>query len=316
MRRNGLCTPTPEEWPLHYQQYKTQFHRQSLWSFFLRHQGDEWFKEKYALLAPYVEARVQRRRTGRLGRKEAWLRELDSGALDKVCWDLQEGDAPTAMYTVTNRLGMEEHLDTDQLPLAPDPERQLLIRVWPADRPRTDLEAHLRTYPGFQYVAMLEPIAQRRWNRAGIAVFESGTDIRDAIRQLDGHAFGHFVLHLAVLDRPSSSRVRLAPASTNTLLRLAHDLTLSRRMIEKLEEEDRTSLFADECLIGGETWAWLYVHACERIEARCAARLQGSQTEKERVCMLHLNPDEKAARLAAGPATLRIPHRLLPMSAV
>lgn len=273
---------TPEEWSDRYQKYKTDFQRQSLWSFFLRHQSDEWFKEKYAIYAPYVEARRLRRRTGRMGHKEVWLHELESGALDKVCWDLQESGSSVPMYTVTNRLGNEEHFDTDQLPMAPDPEHQLLVRVWPADRPRTELEDHLSTYAGFRYVAMLEPIVQRRWNRAGIAVFEHGTDVCDAIRQLDGHAFGDFVLHLALLDRPSSSRVRIAPESTNTLPRLTHDLALSRQMIEKLEEEDRTTLFADECLIGGDTWAWLDVRACERIEARCAA-MQGIRTEHERV---------------------------------
>jgi len=287
MRRHGLLhgrdtSPTPEEWSTLYQQYKTDFQRQSLWSFFLRHQSDEWFKEKYAIQAPYVEARRLRRRAGRMGYKAAWLRELESGALDKVCWDLQESGPSAPMYTVTNRLGNEEHFDTDQLSLAPYPERQLLVRVWPADRPRSELEDHLRTYAGFQYVAMLEPIVQRRWNRAGIAVFEPGTDMCDAIRQLDGHAFGDFVLHLALLDRPSSSRIRIAPVSTNTLARLMHDLALSRQMIEKFEEEDRTTLFADECLVGGGAWAWLDVRACVRIEARCAA-MQNMHSERERV---------------------------------
>lgn len=104
----------------------------------------------------------------------------------------------------------------------------------------------------------------------------------DAIRQLDGHAFGDFVLHLALLDRPSSSRIRIAPVSTNTLARLMHDLALSRQMIEKFEEEDRTTLFADECLVGGGAWAWLDVRACVRIEARCAA-MQNMHSERERV---------------------------------
>lgn len=281
-RHDRDSSPSPEEWTALYQQYKADFQRQSLWSFFLRHQSDEWFKEKYAIHAPYVEARRLRRRTGRMGHKAVWLRELEAGALDKVCWDLQERMGPVPMYTMTNRLGMEEHFDTDQLPLAPDPERHLLVRVWPSNLPRMELEDHLRTYAGFQYVAMLEPIVQRQWNRAGIAVFEPGTDMRDAIRHLDGHTFGDFVLHLALLDQPSSSRVRMAPASTNTLSRLTHDLSLSRQMIEKMEEEDRTTLFADECLVGGDAWAWLDVRACERIEARCAI-LPSSRTESERV---------------------------------
>ena len=60
---------TPEEWSDRYQKYKTDYQRQSLWSFFLRHQSDEWFKEKYAIYAPYVEARRLRRiaRTGERG---------------------------------------------------------------------------------------------------------------------------------------------------------------------------------------------------------------------------------------------------------
>ena len=288
--RTGEALPTQEEWIQKYKNYRVEYKWQALWSYFLHHQGDEWFKEKYSPDVRFQEARKQRRRAGRIGHKKAWLNELRAGVLDHVSFDLKASSStqPTSMYTVTNRYGNEKHYDTDILTIPPDSEHQLLVRTWPPDLPRVELEDHLRTCPGFRYVALLEPIPQRRYHRAGIAVFEPGTDMREAIRRLDGKMFGDFMLHLAVMDRPSNSRLRIAPASTNTLSRLTTDLARAKKLLVKMEDEDRTSLFADEFLVGGDTWTWLGVSLCDEIAAhlqRLAPRDADSDKEKRvQVC--------------------------------
>ena len=73
----------------------------ALWEFFLQHRTDEWFREKYALDDVSIRARKHRRRAGRQ-HKAQWLRELHSGALDRVNFDLQQGGDDAPMYTVTN----------------------------------------------------------------------------------------------------------------------------------------------------------------------------------------------------------------------
>jgi len=279
-----------------YQAYRDEFQRRSLWRFFSSHCDEAWFLEKYSPSEPYATLRRQRRRAGRLGRKSAWLAELRSGKLDKISLDLytsdlnkpiQQSETPASppeaarsppglsMHTITNRYGVEEHFDSDVLPVVPDPERQLLVRVWPPDLPREALEDHLRSQPGFLYVALLEPIVQRKWHRSGIAVFTPGTDVRAAVGALDGKSFGEFVLHLSVMEHPSTTRLRVAPESASALERLSHDLGRARQLVAQFEQEDRKQLFSEEDAAldasnaaAGE-WGWLREGASTAVTQHC-----------------------------------------------
>lgn len=244
---------------------RTEQRQHALWEFFLQHRTDEWFREKYALDDVSIRARKHRRRAGRQ-HKAQWLRELHSGALDRVNFDLQQGGDDAPMYTVTNRLGNIEHYDTDVVAIPPDTEHKLLVRSWPPDLPRRDLERHLQTFTGFRYVALLEPLVQRRWHRAGIAVFKDGTDVRAAAQALNGAQFGDFVLHLAVIDRPSISRLRIAPACVNAMSRLEHDLRMAQALVRTFEEEDSALFSAEPTCVAAQ---WLRVSACEAIDERC-----------------------------------------------
>ena len=234
-RDSGGASPPHEERMQNYRAYRAAYQQRSLWHFFLEHYEDEWFREKYSPEESYSARRVERRRVGRNGRKEIWLNQLHAGEFDNVCNDLGRGET---LYTVVSRFGATEHFDTDVLSIPPDTERQLLVRSWPPELAREQLETYLATFPGFQYVALLEPIAQRRWVRAGIAVFVDGTDVRAAVAALDGKRFGEFVLHLSIVERPSTSRLRFAPEVTNSQARLEHDIQRAQALIDVLELQD------------------------------------------------------------------------------
>ncbi|WFD35281.1 hypothetical protein MCUN1_002132 [Malassezia cuniculi] len=234
-RENGSASPPHEERMRGYRAYRTAFQQRALWNFFLEHYDSEWFREKYDADAHFAALRAGRRRVGRAGRSEAWISQLESGELDHVNNDLHPGEN---LYTVVSRLGGLEHFDSDVLSIPPDTEHQLLVRSWPPELPRERLEEHLASYPGFRYVAMLEPIVQRRWVRSGIAVFADGTDMREAVSVLDGKAFGDFTLHLSILERPSTSRLRFAPEATNGIARLKFDAERAAQLITKFAQQD------------------------------------------------------------------------------
>lgn len=303
MQDQGLAKDldTDEAWHEAYKVYKAEHKRRQLWAFFLEHKDQAWFREKYAPDEDQARLRHARRRAGCAG-PAAWVRELEDGALDRVSMDLGEERTGGVLYTVTNRAGNKEHFDTEALPIPPDTEHSLLVRAWPPELPRSDLEAHLQTYPGFRYVALLEPIVQRNWQRAGIAVFEEDVDVRAAVSALDGHRFGEFALHLAVVDRPSSSRLRIAPGSTNAPERLAHDLAQARRLVHKLQSEIGDISEAKEALAA--------------IERRVAHLGLDASARPEAAVRIRTDAVQKRAGSRAGLAADRLPLRLLPRPAL
>lgn len=278
MQEHALASfDTDEAWSDAYQAYRREHKLRQLWSFFLAHVDEAWFREKYDPDAELHEQRAERRRAG-LGDVSDWIRELEQGQLDAACMDLIEEHAQDRpLYTVTSRSGVREHFDAEALPIPPDTEHTLLVRAWPSDLPRSALEAHLRTFPGFRYVAMLEPMAQRHWQRTGIAVFEPDVDVRAALSALDGRRFGTFQLHLAMVDRPSNGRVRFAPAVTQTAERLTHDAEQARRLVRHWAGDDAALCAIDARL----AHLGLDVHHAEEDVRRDSVRRRLMQRKKQ-----------------------------------
>ncbi|WFD48523.1 hypothetical protein GLX27_003193 [Malassezia furfur] len=236
--RGGLAHDTDAAWQQAYHDYRGAHRRAQLWSFFLSHRDAAWFHEKYDPAPEYEELREKRRHVG-LGSAAQWIEELDGGQLDGVCYDVTTDRTGTQpLYAVTNRRGVVEHFDNEALPVPPDPDHTLLVRAWPGDLARSALEAHLGTFPGFKYVAMLEPLAQRHWQRSGLVVFEPGTDMRAALAALDGHRFGAFQLHLARVDRPARGRLWLAPAQTQSPARIEQDAGQAMHLATRFGADD------------------------------------------------------------------------------
>ncbi|CAD6902781.1 unnamed protein product [Tilletia controversa] len=86
-------TTTPELYEKH-QAYKREFNRRAIERFWREHRHEAWFRERYGLEEDLVLARKERRRKGREGRKETWLRELRSGLLDPITFDAEDAPGP------------------------------------------------------------------------------------------------------------------------------------------------------------------------------------------------------------------------------
>ena len=92
-RDRTIDPPTTQELYEGYQTYRLAFTKKAMWACFEQRKEEAWFKEKYAVSDEYAQARQSRKRTGRQGKKQAWLEELESGKLDRIDFDIKPASA-------------------------------------------------------------------------------------------------------------------------------------------------------------------------------------------------------------------------------
>ncbi|PWN49079.1 hypothetical protein IE53DRAFT_163723 [Violaceomyces palustris] len=298
-----VAPPTTQELYEGYQAYRSAFSKKAMWNFFTQKREEAWFKEKYGIEPENVEERKARKKLGRTGKKESWLQELRSGKLDKVDYDLKTpaseselADKPGALgsetkpnadedavrnsaiansmsFALISRYGEQEIYETEQVGIPSSPNH-IMIKSFPPDISREKLEQHLKSRPGFRYLALGEPHSGKKWHRVGWAVYEEGTDMEATLQALDGKDIDNFTLHLALSSRPASGKLRTVPEYANSFARLTQDLKHIKALTSNLEREDRESLFLGERAAAaeeGKPLEWLETNASEAIEARCDA---------------------------------------------
>lgn len=123
---------------------------------------------------------------------------------------------------------------------------------------------------GFDYLALSEPIQNKRWHRVGWVAFKNASDIPAAMSVLcestvslamscdERGRLSHstslaqladFTLHMAPLDKLFTVRIKAAPGVMNTVERLRKDLDQIRRVatgFEKDEGDSRGSAVIEE----------------------------------------------------------------------
>ncbi|TKY87015.1 hypothetical protein EX895_003692 [Sporisorium graminicola] len=288
-RDRSIDQPSTQEIYDGYQAYKAAFNKKAIRLFFDQRNHEAWFKEKYSPEQPWLDARNQRKRAARDGKKQAWLQELNDGKLDKLNYDIQdshESDSSNSYdpdnhhhhqdhhrgrsepndVTLLSRYGEPEVLHAEQA-VIPACHHQILIKTFPADVPREKLEDVLKTKPGFRYLAMGEPHVAKRWHRVGWAMYEPDIDMEDTLNALQGKDVDGFTLNLAPCSKPTSSKLRTVPEFANSFQRLLIDLKHCKQLLERFEVEDRDVLFRDH-QAASETKSWLDTSGSEAILQR------------------------------------------------
>ncbi|CDU24671.1 related to Arsenite-resistance protein 2 (ASR2) [Sporisorium scitamineum] len=283
-RDRSIDQPSTQELYDGYQAYKAAFNKKAIALFFDQRNHEAWFKEKYSPQQPWLDARIQRKRAARAGKKQAWLQELNDGKLDRLNYDIQyENDASSSYdadshqdhhrgrsepndVTLLSRYGQPELLPAEQA-VIPACHHQILVKTFPADVPREKLEDVLKTKPGFRYLALGEPHVAKRWHRVGWAMYEPDIDMEDTLNALQGKDVDGFTLSLAPCSKPTSSKLRTVPEYANSFQRLLIDLKHCKQLLERFEIEDRDVLFRDD-QADSETKSWLETSASEAILQR------------------------------------------------
>lgn len=227
-----------------YQEYRLAHTRKTMKQFWEAHKSDKWFVERYGIGENQVQRRNTRRRKGREGRKKVWLEELREGKLDKICWDAKEISPGTTSYT--SRIGEEESIEGGDTINIEAETNQALIRQIPAEIGRDEVEAALQEEPGFRYLALGEPHPNKRWGRAGWAIFDSTDDLKEVVEQLNQKTIGGQFLLFEIALRPAQAKIKIAPEYSGSIKRLAHDLTQAKEIVALLQKEDMEILWREE----------------------------------------------------------------------
>ena len=284
-RDRSIDQPSTQEIYDGYQAYKSAFNKKALALFFQQRSHEAWFKEKYSPAQPWLEARNQRKRAARAGKKQSWLQELNQGKLDKINYDIQNEDGASAYdaddhhrarsepvdVTLLSRYGEPEVLHAEQA-IIPACHHQILVKTFPADLAREKLEDVLNTKPGFRYLALGEPHVAKRWHRVGWAMYEPDIDMEDTLNALQGKDVDGFTLNLAPCSKPTSSKLRTVPEYANSFQRLLTDLKHCKQLLQRFESEDRDVLFCGllESDASAQSNDWLEISGSEAILQRLA----------------------------------------------
>ncbi|UZJ53807.1 hypothetical protein CBS101457_003127 [Exobasidium rhododendri] len=245
-----------------YQEYRVAHSRKAMVPFFEAHKSDKWFVEKYGINEEEVQARLARRKKGRLGKKKAWLEELQGGKLDKVCWDAKD---EAGSLVATTRLGDEERIDGGETVNIEAEPGQILVRQLPPEVSREEVERSIReAEEGYKYLALGEPHPSKKWSRIGWLQIET-EDLPGVVERLNQMTFEGQKLTFEMATRPAQAKLKLAPQYSASIKRLFHDLQQAKDLTAALMKEDVDVLWKDD----DEIDEALRVDASSEIEERC-----------------------------------------------
>lgn len=235
-----------------YQEYRKAFQRRAMEQFFEAHKDASWFKEKFGISKEQIEARNTRRKQGRSGKRKIWLDDLQSGALDKINFDIIESREPrddlshpstsSKYYITTNQAGEKEEIDEIESFVLPPESNQLLIRSIPPEIARSSIEEVLKEEEGFVHLALGEPHPLKRYSRVGCAVFESrnADQMLDIALRLSQVIIEGQKLAFELANRPAQVKLRVAPEYACSLPRLLHDLHQARQVVQMFDREGKS----------------------------------------------------------------------------
>lgn len=139
-----------------------------------------------------------------------------------------------------------KYSEKDEVSVLPE-GNQVMIRTIPPDIGRVKLEAVLKEYNSFVYLALGDPMQKRNYYRAGWIKFDEHADMQNILSTLGEKKIEGFKLHLNHNTRPFSGKVRTTPEVASRPERIAKDLAQIRRIATILEDEyERVRTFRPE----------------------------------------------------------------------
>ncbi|SCZ99130.1 BZ3500_MvSof-1268-A1-R1_Chr7-1g09406 [Microbotryum saponariae] len=230
--------------------YLTSWRRKALTSTFQEHEKAAWFREKYDPREPYAEMRERLKQKGREGRVESFLAELARDHLEGIVMDYGEWKPRTLFRSFnTDGTNAEEQnssfkaddgesrkIHADQTLVAGSPTA-LVLKTIKSNISRTQLEERLASLEGFLYLALTDPIPDKKFHRVGFANFATTEQTEAGLAALKDWSIDGFHLPIARADKPLSMRYRATPALMNEPSRIAKDLEQIQRLALALERD-------------------------------------------------------------------------------
>ena len=127
-------------------------------------------------------------------------------------------------------------LDAYSLDLNSFSQNSLFIKSVPEFTKRNDVLKLCEKLQGFKYLVFSDPRPDKRMSRIGWIVFEQGTDLESAMKEIDGVASGDFIMHLA-LNQSYPIRTKVLASEFSVKERIEKDAEQVKNLALSLDEE-------------------------------------------------------------------------------
>lgn len=251
-----------------YAEYKSQYEAKKYSSFYVEHQNDEWFKEKYD---PEIYIRSKNERNAQTKKLSKQFFEWYKDILGNIKLELNEEDEfnkniKIVLYTCNKEQTDFEEKERDLSKMTAqnkqsdcdivnypyygfDPDKlTLFIHQLPRNISRTQILEVAKTVPGFVALSLSEPIKNQNYYRFCWLSFENEEKCDLAFTILKDHAItSDYKMHPINSKSTSVKKIRLTPPLFDE--RLQEDLEYTKKLIEifdNVKEIESNSIFDDE----------------------------------------------------------------------
>lgn len=227
----------PDFAAIKYQEYKYDYGKRQLASFFELHKSEDWFLEKY-----HPERRNIR---------DKKLQEYAAEACEEFMTDFKEGKFANLDLNI-------ESIRED----TPDaPSKVLFIKSIAPFITRSQIEEKLQNVEGFLNLEMTDPNPQKKFHRLGWIHFDPKVDIEATLKSLEPFKIDSFDFHLALNKPPEILRVSGFAASPDRMkVDLEQIIQLAKLIAKERNVPLPNDIFPDinsETLDASEIKKWL-----------------------------------------------------------
>eukprot|EP01119_Soliformovum_irregulare_P005406 TRINITY_DN1716_c0_g1_i11.p1 TRINITY_DN1716_c0_g1~~TRINITY_DN1716_c0_g1_i11.p1 ORF type:complete len:505 (+),score=175.41 TRINITY_DN1716_c0_g1_i11:129-1643(+) len=253
---------TSSELEKKFEEYKTEYRRKQVQTFFNDHKGEEWFKERFD--PTYLEKR--RNDLIEISKKNA--EAFQTAVLAGEDFSLDPEAHPDdihepASHPNDDKEEKEEKMDEEEtkeetkeenkeeskeesktdvvLTSQTNENNAVFIKAVPPNIGRQELLDIFKSTPGFQSLTLSEPNRLKKYYRLGWVTYDTAEACLKTVSSLNGHKMAKdFELSLAVNKTPPNDtfkKVKTTPATAGTEERIAKDLETARKLIEMMDVE-------------------------------------------------------------------------------
>lgn len=237
-----------------YKDYKTKYENKRFHSFYVEHQSDEWFKEKYD---PETSEKWKSERNFQCSKMftkffetqfknlKLELRECDENnknvkillySYNKEKDEFEEKERDLSL--VMSSKGQNENVDISSAPYyAFDPDKMtLFLHQIPRNVSRLQILEIVKKLPGFLYMSLSEPIKNQNYFRYCWVTFDSEENTELAYETLNDYRITQdYKLQPIKSKSTTVKRVRVTPSYSEE--RAQEDLELSKNFIQILDKD-------------------------------------------------------------------------------
>ncbi|TIA80398.1 hypothetical protein E3P77_02387 [Wallemia ichthyophaga] len=228
LKLSGKFNPNEDKDELYnkYLEYRKLFHSRQCYTLFLQQKHQPWFVEKY--YPSKEDHRNHLKLRGWNSKPRDFIEDLNSGAFDSVSFDKPPKDS-------------NESTQTTPYTIQPPNHPQLFIKSIPPAIGRSKLESYFSQLDGFDYLALSDPQAVKRYHRTGWVSYKQGIDLDYYLKnQLSHPKIDTFTLYINKCDTPITTKAKVAPPISNTPDRLRQDLGNIKKLCTHLESTYNT----------------------------------------------------------------------------